>query len=341
MVVELPQIRSSLRHLERLTDDRGIFEHACGPHPRFTSGYCTDDNARLLVVASRCDKSEADGTLLARIAARFLLDAQVDGGLIHNRLSFERMWIDGPSVDDCWGRSLWGFGTAVARSTDTELRNRSYEGFEIGAVARATSLRSVCFSVLGAAEILTVEKDHAGALGLMYWARNLFASLPSVSQEWLWPESRLTYANAAVAEAMMLCGEALNDHRLVLRGLDLFEWLMTIEVLNDHLSVAPSWGRGQGEKGPAFDQQPIEIAAIADAASTAKRLTSDNFWDVVLDMSINWFLGNNDSGYSMINVEHGGGHDGLEPDGVNLNLGAESTLCMISTMQHSASMWII
>lgn len=341
MVLQLPETRSVLRHLERLTDDRGIIEHACGPHPRFTSGYCTDDNARLLVIASRCEEVSSHASELGRIAARFLLDAQASTGAIHNRLSFERIWIDTPSVEDCWGRSLWGFGTAVARSNDTELRNRCYEGFGIGSLARATSLRSICFSVLGAAEMLRVEDDHDGALDLMESARKHFGQLPPVSREWPWPETRLSYANAVVPEAMILCGEALHDQALLKRGLDLLQWLISVEVHNDHLSVTPSFGRGLGEVGPRFDQQPIEVAAIADAACTAKRITGDAFWDFVLDMSVNWFLGNNDSGYSMINVEYGGGHDGLERNGVNQNLGAESTLCMISTMQHSSSMWII
>lgn len=341
MVLEFAQTHSTFRHLERLTDDRGIIEHACGPHPRFSSGYCTDDNARLLVVASRGESEDRNAASLGRIAARFLLDAQRFNGTIHNRLSFERLWIDQPSVDDCWGRSLWGFGTAVARSSDTELRNRCYEGFGIGSLARATSLRSICFSILGAAEMLRIEEDHSGALGIMHAGREHFAQLPLNNPIWPWPEPRLTYSNAAVPEAMILCGEALQDSQLVKYGLDLLQWLVSIEIWNNHLSVTPSGGRGPGQKGPAFDQQPIEVAAIADAANTAKRVTGDDFWDYVIDLSVNWFLGNNDSGFCMINTEHGGGHDGLEPDGVNQNMGAESTICMITTMQHRSSMWII
>ena len=45
-------------HLLRLTDRRGTFEHACFAEPRPEHGYCTDDMARVLVVATREPNSE-------------------------------------------------------------------------------------------------------------------------------------------------------------------------------------------------------------------------------------------------------------------------------------------
>jgi hypothetical protein len=58
-------------------------------------------------------------------------------------------------------------------------------------------------------------------------------------------------------------------------------------------------------------------------------------------MAGNWFLGNNDAGVSMIDLETGGGYDGLHSDRANLNQGAESTLAMISTMQHRSALWLV
>lgn len=145
MALAQPIQHAELRHVSRLTDDRGIFEHARGVHPRFSHGYCTDDNARLLIVAVRHDENDPDAAILARVAARFLLDAQVDDGRVHNRMSFERMWTDEPSYEDCWGRAMWGFGSAISLSADTELRNRSYEAFSLGQNVRSPYLRSMCF----------------------------------------------------------------------------------------------------------------------------------------------------------------------------------------------------
>jgi hypothetical protein len=324
-----------------MTDDRGILEHAEYEHPRFEYGYCTDDNARLLVVAARDNAENPDSVLLARIAARFLIDALRPDGSIHNRMSFDRIWIDSPSTDDCWGRALWGFGTAVTRSSDGELRSRCYEAFGIGVLARSDSLRSMCFALLGAAEIVRMNPSHEGAQALLADGVAMFAFHPNGHGDWPWPEPRLTYANALIPEAMLAVGEALGYVPLIQRGTNLLHWLVKQETAGDHLSVTPVGGRGPGDIKPGFDQQPIEVAAIADAAARASLVTGDDYWEEVIDMAVNWFLGNNDVGLLMMDAETGGGYDGLQQMSVNLNEGAESTLAMISTMQHRSSMWLV
>lgn len=341
MALQEPVHSAELRHLSRLTDDRGIFEHAKGARPRFECGYCTDDNARLLIVAVRHTEIPQESWILARVAARFLFDAQAEDGRIRNRMSFERLWMDDPGTDDCWGRAMWAFGSAVARSQDTELRNRCYEAFSIGQNVRSPYLRAMCFSVLGAAEMLEIEPLHQGALRIMRDAYLQFASLSSTNAWWLWPEERLTYANAVLPEAMIAVGSTMNDVAMLQRGITLLEWLVERETIGDRLSVTPAGGKGPDDKGPLFDQQPIEVAAIADAVRRAHAVTNDSRWLEVLDMAAAWFMGNNDAGESMIDLESGGGYDGLHADGVNLNQGAESTLAMISTMQHCSSSWLI
>lgn len=332
---------AEFRHVSRLTDDRGIFEHARGVHPRFSHGYCTDDNARLLVVALRHQEVDEEVQILARVAARFLLDAQVDDGRVHNRMSFERMWTDSPSTDDCWGRAMWGFGTAVSLSSDVELRNRCYEAFDIGQKARTSHLRAMCFSLLGAAEVLAVEPRHKGALRMMKDAQTHFSQVADGHGDWLWPEPRLTYANAVIPDAMIACGVALHDEKLFERGMRLLRWLVDHEIQDDHLSVTPVGGRGPLDVGAMFDQQPIEVSTIADACKRASLVTDADEWNDVVDLAVTWFMGNNDSAESMIDLESGGGFDGLHIDGVNQNQGAESTLAMISTLQHHSSTWLI
>jgi hypothetical protein len=48
-----------------------------------------------------------------------------------------------------------------------------------------------------------------------------------------------------------------------------------------------------------------------------------------------WFEGDNDLGQPMWNPLTGGGFDGLHAGRVNQNQGAESTLALLSTMQHA------
>jgi hypothetical protein len=140
---------------------------------------------------------------------------------------------------------------------------------------------------------------------------------------------------------MVASGHALGDEQLVTRGLMLLRWLVEIQTVDEHLTVVPVGGIGYGESFGQFDQQPIEVATIASAAERALSLTGDEYWKSVIEMCASWFLGNNDSGFSMIDLDSGGGYDGLERFGVNMNQGAESTLAMLSTMQINSSTWLV
>ena len=80
---------------------------------------------------------------------------------------------------------------------------------------------------------------------------------------------RLTYANATLPEAMIAAGTALDRPELLRRGLELLGWLLARETRQGHLSVTPVGGSGPDDDGPGFDQQPIEVAALADACARA------------------------------------------------------------------------
>src|SRR4029077_1227190 len=41
----------NLNHLYNMTDSTGIFQHASFSAPNLSEGYCTDDNARALILA--------------------------------------------------------------------------------------------------------------------------------------------------------------------------------------------------------------------------------------------------------------------------------------------------
>jgi hypothetical protein len=152
---------------------------------------------------------------------------------------------------------------------------------------------------------------------------------------WPWPEERLSYANASIAEALIVAGDALPNESALNRGLNLLEFLLRTETRDGHLSVTPVGGRGRGDTGPGFDQQPIEVSALADACGSAFRITRQSSWLTGVDLAWDWFGGDNDSATPMFDPHTGGGYDGLERHGRNLNQGAESTLAMLATAQQA------
>jgi hypothetical protein len=330
--LEAPQPNYS--HLIAMTDQRGTFEHALFSTPRPEHGYCTDDMARVLVVATRERDDVVPKRDLARLSLRFLQQALDPKGKCRNRMNRAGVWEDQPALDDCWGRSIWGLGTAAARTDDDQIRELSLHELDRAMRQRSPWPRAMAFAALGAAEMLHVRPDDMLARSLLSDAADSMMG-PSQHAGWPWPERRLTYANATLPEAMIAAGATLERPVVLRRGFDLLEWLLERETRDGHLSVTPVGGSGPEDRRPGFDQQPIEVAALADACVRAYAVDDNVRWRDGITAAANWFLGDNDAGAVMWDPDTGGGFDGLHRDRANRNQGTESTLAFLSTVQHA------
>src|SRR5579862_3577733 len=136
-----------------MSDEFGTYEHAKLSTPRREHGYCTDDVARVLLVASQEPSPSPALAELARSSLRFLAGAQSQVGAFRNRRDAKGRWRDRPSVEDCWGRSVWGLGAAIG-SGDDWLSCRALTLFERAASQRSPWLRSTAFAAIGASSVL-------------------------------------------------------------------------------------------------------------------------------------------------------------------------------------------
>jgi len=321
-------------HLLRLTDHRGLFEHARLSVPRREHGYCVDDVARGLVVVCRESSSDFNVRRLERHYLDFVLAGIQPDGTCRNRMDADGAWLDESGVGDCWGRAVWGLGVAAAHAHSESARSPALAGFHVAVQQRSTHGRAMAYAALGAAEVLRVHPAESSACRVL--ADAITGIGPTgTDPAWPWPEPRLRYGNGTLAEALIVAGAALGDSTTLDRGLVLLKFLLRTETRDGHLSVTPVGGRGRDEVGPLYDQQPIEVAALADACVSAYRATDDPRWLVGVRLAWNWFLGQNDTGTPMFDAATGGGYDGLEAGGRNRNQGAESTLAMLSTAQHA------
>ena len=290
-------------HLLHMSDRRGTFEHALLAEPQRSEGYCTDDMARLLVVATR--QPDPDGAIkgLAGLAVRFLNDAQSYAGTCRNRMDGKGNWLDEPTLQDWWGRCLWALGTAAAHSSVGLVRRISVVQFERAAKVRSPYPLAMAFAALGAAEVLSVEPDHAIARALL----TAFAESP-------WPEPDFVGADAVVAEALIAAGSALERPELCEQGLALLTRLVD---------------------GDAVDRTPTDVAALADACARAAGIDASPKWPDGVRTAVSWFEGVNDAERPMWDPVTGGGFDGWQADGTDPNQGAASTLAALSTMQNA------
>lgn len=311
-------------HLRRLTGPYGLFEHAEFDTPRLEHGYTTDDNARALVVLTTgLDGSDPDLSPYLE----YVIGARTPEGW-HNRMSMHGVWMDRIGSDDAQGRAMWGLGSAMTAPSSSE---RAREALMTGLEFSSKYSRATAYAVLGAVTALSVVPESGG---LERFLRRAATSLPRDRVgAWAWPEPRLTYDNARLPEALIAAGLVLGDRSMTDDGLALLDWLAEEERGEDGFSFTPVAGRDPGERGPAFDQQPLEAWAMADACLLAFTVTHDSIWAERVETAGQWFLGRNDVAVAVFDPATGAGFDGLTPVGVNENQGAESTLAALGALQ--------
>ena len=159
--------------------------------------------------------------------------------------------------------------------------------------------------------------------------------------DWKWFENVLAYGNARLPQALLLVGSACSENRMVSAGLEALEWLMKTQRCETNGHFVPIGSQGFHQKGAEkarFDQQPIEAAGAVAACLEAYRVTRDDHWHSQAWSAFNWFLGDNDLQLPLYDSATGGCRDGLHPDRVNENQGAESTLSFLMALLEMRSL---
>ena len=122
---------------------------------------------------------------------------------------------------------------------------------------------------------------------------------------------------------------------MISAGLESLDWLLTVQQCESEGHFVPIGSEGfyrqTGEKA-RFDQQPVEAAGMVSACLQAYRATRDDRWRREACAVFKWFLGDNDLQLPLYDSTSGGCRDGLHPDRVNQNQGAESTLSFLTAL---------
>jgi len=337
---ELPEMK--LDHLKILTDDTGILQHANHTIPNRDHGYCTDDNARALMVAAMGRKYSLSDSMgfdsLSSQYLSFLLYAfNVEKGRFRNFMTYARQWTEEEGSEDAHGRALWGLGKAVAFLDHPGQMAMSTTLFSqaIKAVEHFNSPRAIAFALVGIhAYLHKFSGDSEVRRVREIIANRLFNQFENnATESWPWPENTLSYANGKLPHALLLSGQWMQRSDMIDMGLRSLEWLLTIQTEKGHF--VPIGNDGWYEKGGTkarFDQQPIEANAMIEACVEAFNITRDKTWIDNAVMCFNWFLGQNDLNMPLYDPKTGGCRDGLMADGINQNEGAESTLAWLLSL---------
>src|SRR6185295_580339 len=218
---QLPEMK--LEHLFRMSDSTGIFQHASFTVPNFAEGYCTDDNARALVLLLMLQQLGHGSTRLnaqAMTYAAFLNHAfDRPTRRFHNFLSFDRRWLDDVGSEDCQGQALWALGLCVRQAGHCSFQMLAAELFEqaLPIAAEFTSPRAWAFTLIGIHEYLRrFDGDRrANQIRESLTAKLMQRYADAATEDWHWFEETVSYANAKLPHAMILNGRSLNNSAML------------------------------------------------------------------------------------------------------------------------------
>ncbi|HVU36095.1 MAG TPA: glycosyltransferase family 4 protein [Opitutaceae bacterium] len=334
---QLPDLK--LDHLFRMSDSTGIFQHASFTVPNFAEGYCTDDNARALVLALMLQRLGQGSPRLHAHATTFaaFLNHAFDPvtGRFRNFMSFDRRWLEDVGSEDCQGHALWALGLCVAQSGPGSFQLLAARLFEqaLPAAATFTSPRAWAFTLIGIDEYLRRLGGDRRATQIRETLTSKLVQrhADAATNGWEWFEEVVSYANAKLPHALILSGRCMNDRSLLELGLRTLRWLVRVQT-SPAGSFRPVGSNGfyRRDQPPAlFDQQPIEAQATVSACIEAYHATGDLLWLAEGRRAFEWFLGRNDLGLGLYDATTGGCRDGLHVDRLSQNQGAESTLAFL------------
>ena len=341
-------------YLLRMTDDTGMLQHAKYSVPDPSYGYTTDDNARALILAAGLAARYPDSVydkLLYRYAG-FLLGAQKDDGRFCNFMGYDRRWLECDGSDDCQGKSIWGIASAlVSDAVSSNLKKML--GFmlfrALPAVRELHFIKSRAYALLGLARLLRQGKSAAVQDGWVSehprqsekadWmmiedtAGVLSTALQQAWQqehtlEWSWFEASLTYSNAMVPWSLLAYGQAAGQQGLLRIGMEALDFLAGKTMRSDcfcPVGCQGWWPRGSAA-GALYDQQPLEAAEMLGASREAYLLTRQKKYQRWAERAYRWYEGRNIADHSLLDPVSGGCYDGITPQGVNENQGAESQI---------------
>jgi glycosyltransferase involved in cell wall biosynthesis len=364
---QLPAL--NLGHLNRLTDDTGMLQHAIFTVANRGEGYTSDDNARALILAvwleqvdeDQSDKDQPDkdqrgatgaaapDVITLNSSFRYLsfLEHAFNPakGRFRNFLAYDRRWNEAEGSEDCHGRAVWALGTVLGRSSDYGLRCAAGRLLEsaLPAVVEFYSPRACAYTLLGIQEYLhSYPGDRDAQKVRSVLAGRLLGMYESIRRlDWKWFENILAYGNARLPQAMLLVGSDSSDDRMLSAGLEALDWLTETQRCETNGHFVPIGSQGfyrQGGEKARFDQQPLEAAGAVSACLQAYRVTGDSRWRNEAWSAFNWFLGDNDLQVPLYDCVTGGCRDGLHPERANENQGAESTLSFLMALLEMRSL---
>jgi len=328
-IKKIPDIK--LNHLNNLTDNFGIIQFAKNTLPDLTYGYSTDDNARALIVAINHYLKEGNKKCLKIIKTylNFIKIVQKKDGSFFNYIDKEKNIETGKISEDVQGRVVWSLGYLISQKNIPQQIIKEAEGIfnkSLPYIKNLKSLRAKAFSIMG----LNSNKDL-----LRKFADSLLASFKKENQKkWNWFEDCLTYSSSKIPEALFVAYSTLKDEKYLKVAEKSLAFLMKKTFTKkEYLPIGQNGWYFKNKRRSLFDQQPEDPSSMVQALVSAYEITKKEEYKEKAIIAFEWFLGRNYLRQVMYDDFTGGCYDGLGKYSININQGAESTVCYLLARQ--------
>ena len=331
-----------LKHIKKLTTDLGIIQFSKISIPDLESGYTLDDNARALIAFCMHYKltKDKDDLPYILIYLDFIERCQKPKGNFINYVDQEnREHIEQNAevnLEDSNARALWALGTVVSH-TDILPESISKKAAKVllNSLKWAETIqspRSIGFATKGLYLYHTaVPNLYVAAIINKLNAKLLSNYEIHASSDWKWFENYLTYGNGVLPESMLYAYLVTNKPIYKKVAIESLDFLMSKMFIGKNFKVISNNGWLHRDTEPKeYGEQPIDVSYTIQMLNSFYNAFGTPEYKAKMKMAFNWFLGKNHLNQIMYNPISGGGYDGLEKENVNLNQGAESTVCYLT-----------
>ena len=329
----------NLLHLFNMTDDVGLFQFAHLTIPDRNFGYTLDDNARALIVCSWLIKQRYTKKIqsLINIYLAFMKKCQHKDGSFVNYIGYNEKTPteqnNKENLEDAQARALWALSEIMDNQTlpdhiIAQAKTMFLLSLEKGLNLSHIRAKALAIKSFALAQVILPEKRKLLLECIKKYADSLLVSLKENSvNTWVWFEDKLTYNNALLPESLFIAGSCIKNSLYTEKGILALEFLVKETFSADmYMPIGQSHWYAVNEKRSQYDQQPEEPASMISALSLAYKTIHNEEYKNLARKCFSWFLGNNSLNKPLYDEKTGGCCDGLQPNRVNANQGAESLI---------------
>lgn len=329
-----------LDHIKKLTTERGIIQFCKVCKPDLASGYTLDDNARALIaMCFHYELFREKGDLrYMGIYLNFIEQCQQPSGTFVNYIdenNREHIKNNHVNLEDSNARAVWALGTVISHGKllPEGVVNRATICLLkcAGWVKSIMSPRAIGFTIKGLFLYHSASGDDRVIPVIEKLAKNLISHYDLIAaKDWKWFEEYMTYANSLLPEAMLYTYLVTGDFAYKKTALESMDFLLSKLFVNGCFKAISNNGWLQKGIAPRlYGEQPIDVSYTIQSLNIFYKTFRIHGYGEMMTRAFDWFLGKNHLNQTMYNPATGGCYDGLEKDSVNLNQGAESTICYL------------